>query len=256
MNFQTAILLFISFLFTTLGGFIALSGRTSDERNLGIGCVGLFGASFFTFAYFAWRKKNFEKQMLKEVNSISILGNKKFHIDKNKVYIISILLFCLGGFLAYFVRLNLVFTILTSLMGLMGLILFLGILFGFFAREYLVFEFDGIRMGFKNYSYIIRWDNIMKVSTEEWHNNMAVFINLINPEDITRYLYVSKGRRDKTVKKIYSKIGWNLSMTNSHLLILPERFGLDVGYFFKALESYLHYPEKRQELKQTKKIGS
>ena len=45
-------------------------------------------------------------------------------------------------------------------------------------------------------------------------------------------------------------------MTNSHLLILPERFGLDVGYFFKALESYLHYPEKRQELKQTKKIGS
>ena len=138
--------------------------------------------------------------MLKEVNSISILGNKKFHIDKNKVYIISILLFCLGGFLAYFVRLNLVFTILTSLMGLTGLILFLGILFGFFAREYLVFEFDGIRMGFKNYSYIIRWDNIMKVSTEEWHNNMAVFINLINPEDITRYLYVSKGRRDKTVK--------------------------------------------------------
>ena len=61
--------------------------------------------------------------MLKEVNSISILGNKKFHIDKNKVYIISILLFCLGGFLAYFVRLNLVFTILTSLMGLTGLIL-------------------------------------------------------------------------------------------------------------------------------------
>jgi hypothetical protein len=138
---------------------------------------------------------------------------------------------------------------------LAGFLVFFGVLFGFIAREYLVFEFDGMRMGFKNYSYILRWDNIRKISSDEWHSNMAVFITLINPEDTTRYLFVNKGRRDKTVKKIYSKISWTLTMAGAHILILPERYGLDTGYFFRMLEGYLKYPERRQELKVKEKLN-
>jgi hypothetical protein len=253
MNFQTILLLFISFLFSILGGFIALYGKNVDEKNLGLGCLGLFGICFFTFAYFSWRRKVFERQIKENAEFVSIEGGKRFNVEKNRFYIISIILFLFGGFLFYFVKLGLVFKILTCLMSFLGLIIFLGVLFGFLAKEYIVFEFDGIRMGFKNYSYIIRWDNIMRISAGEWHNNMAVFINLINPEDTTRYLYVSKGRRDNTIKKIYTKISWNLNSTNAHILVLPERFGLDSGYFFRMLESYLKYPEKRIELKPREK---
>ncbi len=254
MNFQTALLLLISLVFSILGGFIAVNGKTADEKNLGIGCLGLFGLSFVTFVYFAWRKRVFEKQIEENASSISVEGGRKFQIDKSKYYIISIILGFLGSFLAYFVRLNLIFTIATSLMACLGFFVFFGVLFGFLAKEYLIFEFDGIRMGFKNYSYIIRWDNILKFSSDEWHSNMAIFIHLINPEDTTRYLYVSKGRRDKTVKVIYSKISWSLSMAGAHILILPERFGLDAGYFFRMLEGYLKHPERRIELKVKKRI--
>lgn len=254
MNFQTALLLLVSFAFSILGGFIALNGKTADERNLGIGCLGLFGLSFFTFVYFAWRKRVFEKQIKANAGSISIEGGEKFQIDKSKYYVMSIILFFLGSFLAYFVKINLLFLIATLCLALIGFLVFFGVLFGFLAREYLIFEFDGMRIGFKNYSYILRWDNIRKISSDEWHNNMAVFINLINPEDTTRYLFVSKGRRDKTIKEIYKKIGWNLSMTGAHILILPERFGLDTGYFFRMLEGYLKFPEKRIELKIKKRI--
>ena len=256
MKFQTALLLLISFAFSLMGGFIAINGKNADEKNLGFGCLGLFGLAFITFSYFAWRKKVFEKQLKQNINSISVEPNRKFHIDKNKYYAISIILFFFGSFLAYFVRLSLIFTIVTSIMAFIGFFVFFGVLFGLLAKEYIVFEFDGIRMGYKNYSYIIRWDNIMQFSSDEWHSNMAIFIQLINPEDTTRYLYVNKGRRDKTVKAIYSKISWSLSMTGAHILILPERFGLDAGYFFRLIEGYLKFPERRIELKVKEKIQS
>ncbi len=255
MNFQTALLLLVSFVFSILGGFIALNGKTIEERNLGIGCLGLFGLSFFTFIYFAWRKRVFEKQIKANASSVSIEGGRRFQIDKSKYYVMAIMLFFLGGFLSFFVRISLPFMILTAFVGLIGFLLFFGVLFGFIAREYLIFEFDGIRMGFKNYSYILRWDNIMKISSDEWHSNIAVFITLINPEDTTRYLFVNKGRRDKTIKKIYSKISWTLTMASAHILILPERYGLDAGYFFRMLEGYLKYPERRQELKLKEKLN-
>ncbi|MBK8396619.1 MAG: hypothetical protein IPL26_15470 [Leptospiraceae bacterium] len=255
MNFQTILLLFISFTFSVLGGFIGLYGKTIDERNLGWGCLGLFGISFFIFSYSAWRKSVFEKQILENAKFVSIEGGKRFNVEKRKLYIASIILFFLGGFLSYFLKINLMFTILTAVISGLGFFIFFGILFGFIAREYLVFEFDGIRMGYENYSYIIRWDNVRKISSDEWNHNMAVFITLLNPEDITRYLFVKKGRRDSTIKTIHKKISWNLSMTSHHILILPERFGLDSGYFYRMLESYLKFPERRQELKNNQKLG-
>ena len=255
MNFKTALLLLVSFVFSILGGFIALNGKTIEERNLGIGCLGLFGLSFITFIYFAWRKRVFEKQIQANASSVSIEGGRRFQIDKSKYYVMAIILFFLGGFLAFYVRINLLFMVACALMGLTGFLVCFGVLFGFIAREYLVFEFDGMRMGFKNYSFILRWDNIRKISSDEWHSNMAVFITLINPEDTTRYLFVNKGRRDKTVKKIYSKISWTLTMAGAHILILPERYGLDAGYFFRMLEGYLKYPERRQELKVKEKLN-
>ena len=249
MNFQTAILLFISFVFSILGGFIALYGKNIEEQNLGWGCLGLFGVCFFTFSYFAWRKAVFERQIKENATFVSIEGGRRFDVEKRKLYILSIILFFLGGFLSYFVRLNFIFTLATATLSILGFFIFFGVLFGFLAREYLVFEFDGIRMGYENYSFIIRWDNVRKISNNEWNHHAAVFINLINPEDITRYLFVKKGRRDSTIKTLHKKIGWNLTMTGYPILILPERFGLDCGYFFRMLDSYLKFPERRQELK-------
>ncbi|HMW07640.1 MAG TPA: hypothetical protein PK079_13025 [Leptospiraceae bacterium] len=254
MNLKNFLLILISILFTILGFIIFFNARTDEERNLGIGSIGLFGLTAVTFVYFTWRKKVFQKQINEDLKEVSIEGGRKFHVNKVNFYLISVLIFFLGGFLAYFVRLNLVFMIASALMSVLGFIVFFGVLFGFFAKEYLAFEEDGIRMGFRNYSFIIRWDNVMKISSDEWHSHMATFIYLINPEDTTRYLYVTRGRRDKTIKKIYNKIGWNLTMTGNHILILPERYGLDAGYFFKMLEGYLKFPETRKDLKIKKKI--
>ena len=44
-------------------------------------------------------------------------------------------------------------------------------------------------------------------------------------------------------------------MAGAHILILPERYGLDAGYFFRMLEGYLKYPERRQELKVKEKLN-
>ena len=66
MNFKTALLLLVSFVFSILGGFIALNGKTIEERNLGIGCLGLFGLSFihsFTLHGEKEYSKNKSRQM-------------------------------------------------------------------------------------------------------------------------------------------------------------------------------------------------
>lgn len=249
MNIQTILLLFFSFLFTGIGGFLALYGQSADDKNLGYGSIGLFGIWFLTFAFFGWRRSIFQRKIIEDATKVSIEGGRKFKIEKSKYYIVSIILISLGVFLSYFIRINLVFTISFFILSTIGLIMLLGVLFGFFARDYLIFEADGIRVGLKKYFYIIRWDNVMKVTSGELRNHVAVFINLISPEDTTRYLYVKKGRRDRTIKKVYSIIRRNLNITNYHLVILPERFGLDAGHFYRMLEGYLKYPEKRIELK-------
>lgn len=254
MKLKDVFLILISIVFTILGVIITFNARSEEERNLGIGCTGLFGLAAITFIYFSWRKRIFINQVTESPDFISIEGGRKFPVQKSKYYIVSFLIFILGSFLAYYVRLNLIFMVASGFMALCGFVIFFGVLFGFFAKEYLAFEQDGIRIGFRNYSFIIRWDNIMRIASDEWHSNMATFIYLINPEDTTRYLYVTRGKRDKAIKKIQERISWNLSMTGFHIMILSERYGLDAGYFYKMLESYLKFPETRRELIKKEKI--
>jgi hypothetical protein len=58
MNFQTALLLLVSFAFSILGGFIALNGKTIEERNLGIGCLG-WVLGFFRCIIWIYRQRVF-----------------------------------------------------------------------------------------------------------------------------------------------------------------------------------------------------
>lgn len=60
MNFQTALLLLVSFVFSIMGGFIALNGKTIEERNLGIGCLGLLDCPFYIYL-FCMEKKSIRK---------------------------------------------------------------------------------------------------------------------------------------------------------------------------------------------------
>lgn len=236
-------------IFTILGIVLILFPKDDQMFRVGVLGSSFFGFCTLTFIYFYFSAKKFNKEINQDIIDIQISGEVKFLIDKRKLYFLGIIFFILGLVFIYADSKSL-FAISVSI-GLisLGVFVFFGTLFGLIGNEFLCFEFDGIKFGNRNYSYLVRWENIMNFSTGEYNSNSAIFINLINPEDCSRYLYVHKGNREKTIKKLFNIFSNNLAFVGCHVLILPQRFSLSTAYVFKVIEKYLQFPESRKELK-------
>lgn len=249
MKIKDLLLIIISSLFTLAGIFIIWKGGSNESFKAGLGASVFFGFCLLIFIFNLKQKLDFKKKISSRAN-VSIQPNIRFYLSKLKAYSLGFGMIVLGSVLIYTAYgIKIILAACGAFLLFIGIILVIGYLTGLLGKNYISFEFEGLRMGYKKYSYLIRWDNILNLSNGIWNENPVLIINLINPEDLILNLETKEKKIEKIHKKIRKAIIFNISYHGCHLLLMPQTYGLDVAYTYSVIQKYLHNPETRSELK-------
>lgn len=143
-------------------------------------------------------------------------------------------------------RLYLIGSMVIAGAGLVGLI---GMGTGWFCDHYLLFEPAGIRFGRRNWSFLVRWDQIIRFSGGELANNPAVFLSVTDPAHLLKEIQVTnKKNREAAQRKLAKLIRSNQSWFGFDLVILPAVFGINLALLLKTFETYCSNQARREEL--------
>jgi hypothetical protein len=245
---KIVLLLFISFVFVCLGILILLRHQNLDQFEMGLANIILFGFALIVFLILLQKEIRLRKETKLEIKNIEIIAGVRFYQDQRPHYfgffyvLISAVIFLSLSKRIGFLQISF------FILGIISLSLIVALYFKLILQNYIIFQFDGIQFGKRNFYYVLRWDNIQYFTTGKLHSNPMIFLEALNPEDCIRYLFIQKGKREKIIGQIFTNFSNNRMATGNSIILNSELYRLSTYFSFKILEKYVNHPELRGEL--------
>lgn len=224
----------ISLAFVATGIFIL-----PKNRNVGIVTIAFFGVCAGTFLITIFRKLRESKF---QSVSVGVSGGVDIKPSRLRAWMMALLLISLGTVLAVFGDYYpFLFRILAYVIAGFGIVLAAMILLGKIPVGFLRFDSDGFRIGRRNWTVLLPWDEIAEARAGEFNSNAAVFLFL---RSFDRVRTEPEEFYEKAIQEILSSEGW----IGSHFMILTSNYGISSPVLAEAIERYRSQPEAREEL--------
>lgn len=237
---QDVLLLIVGLAFTIAGAFLLVAG---PERGTALAVTAFFGTCTAVFAWSIAEKRGLARSAV--AGSVSIAGGVRIPVRRGRMALLGGGLFALGTLMATAGSgLGVGYVGASLAMAAAGLLVLGALLAGRGrAHDYLVFEVEGLRFGFREGSYLVGWSDIGGAEAAMYQRNPIVLIWLApgaggpvveGPESVAR-------RHSRSLESSRAWLGADLS-------IVPGLYGLDAVLLSRAIVTYAQEPGRRQDL--------
>ena len=218
---------------------------TQDWR-VGIVTCTLFGLVALTFGAKIARQLRIESP---PVLATHIVGSTTLFAERRRLLPAAASCITIGCVL-YFVGTSypLLLRVMGGFIALTGCVVLARMALGLYSSRFIRFEPQALWVGEQSYRFKIDWDNIGGIATLAGAND-AVIVRIA---DLERIEVQPPRRRSHFLRDLTCNSGW----LQSHLVLRPESYGLDVAACATALARYAAQADVRQELAAHRATGS
>jgi hypothetical protein len=224
---------------------IAVLIMLSTQWRTAVIVLAFFGSCALIFGSNIRRKLRERKW---EHATVRVAGGVNIYMDAPRMGFIALGCFIVGATI-YFVGTDapMFMRLIGAFVALVGVGLAIAIAMGFYRRQYLRFEPDGVVLGQPGYSFRVDWDNIAHVVAFEYASNPMVGMMLHDPGAVSVDPPASLPKYEKLIRS-------NRATMNVDVFLAARLYGIDGPALANALQRYAMDREARAELVQHSRI--
>jgi hypothetical protein len=238
-------LLLFSLLLALAGGLMVLDSSGTKDLVIGLTVLVFFGLCAGALAHHlgGLRESRFHAKDL----SVILAPGSKFAVRKGRILalgLVFLLVGALGSVSAHYEGEMVIGG--GAIMGGLVLLLLLGL--GLIGSDYLLFEPRGLRVGDKNGSMLLAWDNIAGVEPGYRQDNQALFLRVRDPQALAATATGGAGKWGP--EAILKGTAWNRTWLRCDWMVLTGPYGLNATLLAKAIATYAADPKVRSGLEE------
>jgi hypothetical protein len=172
----------------------------------------------------------------------AIVGGRAIRPSRARACLIGLGLLLPGFYVMLFgTQFPLALQVLCSVMGISGALVLFGVVAGWLPAGYLRFDPLGLTVAYRNWSYLLPWDSIVKVGPGGTANMPIVLIWITHPESV-------RTPSTQARETLLRQIAFTRKCVDADLALTPASYNIELSVLLAAFERYRDQPMARNEL--------
>jgi len=235
-----------------LGGILMMFDPEQFWKGLG-GTV-LFGSFAVVFNYSLRAKSRFEQQITEPPKNIGVEGYRRIGFKRGRFYGLAMGTTVVGiAMWVGYAEESIAMKISCGVMIIGGIGFAFCLLVGIAGSDYLQFEQEGLRMGFRWGSVLLEWDNIETAIPMAMNDNPALYLTFKDMDSLFESIEATVDHR-RARSRLQKRITWTQRLQGCDLFLMTSQFGIDLATLVQSIAKYIKHPETREELKHTERL--